>query len=348
MHARDKGVLRLSIGLGLAGALAYGFALPIPFVSCVLAVIVLSKPGPPLPLIKGLIVALLFAGFVLAGVLMVPVLEHYAFAGILITALVVFGLIQVGQLSGSPATMLLLISFVLIPVAGVADQALVSLLSVSLAVGFAVGTLVSIVSGHLFPDPVDASQAGKPQRPPPDRGHARWIALRTVAIVMPVFVLALSNPSAYTAAVMKTVALGQQASELDARSAGRELIGSTLMGAFVAGAVWCGLSLWPTLWMLVLWLMAAALWTGAAMFRTRKTRSRPSFWSNALVTALILLGPAIEDSASGKSVLLGAAMRTSLFIGVALYAWAVIWLLERWRGSRKPVLAALPPEGDIA
>lgn len=346
IHARDKAVLRLSIGLGLAAALAYGFALPVPFVSCVLAVLVLSKPGPPLPLIKGLIVALLFAAFVLAGVLMVPLLEHFAFAGILLTALIVFGLIHAGQISGSPGTTLLVISFALIPVAGVADQALVSLLSVSLAVGFAVGTLVSTISSRLFPDPIDPSQKAV-QQEPPNHTQARWIALRTVAIVMPVFVLALTNPSFYLAAVMKTVTLGQQASELDARSAGRELIGSTLMGALVALAVWCGLSLWPSLWMLVLWLMAAALWTGAGMLRTRQTRFCPSFWNNVLVTALILLGPAIEDSASGKSVMLGAAMRTSLFIGVALYAWATIWLLERWRCTHTPPTVP-PAEGEVA
>jgi hypothetical protein len=347
MHARDKGVLRLSIGLGLASAIAYGFALPVPFVSCVLAVLVLCKPGPPLPFVKGLIVALLFAGFVLAGVLMVPVLEHYAFAGVLLTALIVFGLIYAGQISGSAVTVLLVISFALIPIAGVADQALVSLLSVSLATGFAVGTLVGTISARLFPDPVDPAQAGK-KRPPPDRQRARWTALRTVAIVMPVFVLALSNPSAYLAAVMKTVTLGQQASELNARDAGRELIGSTFMGALVALAVWCGLSMWASLWMLVLWLMAAALWTGSGMLRTRRTRFSPSFWSNTLVTALILLGPAIEDSASGKSVLLGAAMRTSLFIGVALYAWATLWLLERWQTPHKPLPAPRPPEGEVA
>ncbi|HEX3141464.1 MAG TPA: hypothetical protein VHQ87_15505 [Rhizobacter sp.] len=346
MHARDKAVLRLSIGLGLASALAYGFALPVPYVSCILAVIVLSKPGPPLPLVKGLIVALLLAGFVLAGVLMVPLLEHFAFTGVLVTAVVVFGLIYSGQVKGSPLTIVLVISFALIPVAGVAEQMLVSLLSVSLAVGFAVGTLVSGVSALLFPDTAEAGPQGK-ERPPPDHTQARWIALRTTVIVMPVFVLALINTS-YLAAVMKTVTLGQQASELTARSAGRELVGSTLMGAFVALAVWSGLSLWPTLWMLILWLMSAALWTGSGMLRTRTTRFSPSFWSNALITALILLGPAIEDSASGKSVLLGSAMRTSLFVGVALYAWATMWLIERWRASRKPPRPALSTEGEVA
>ena len=133
---------------------------------------------------------------------------------------------------------------------------------------------------------------------------------------------------------MKTVALGQQAGETDARHAGRELVGSTLMGALIALGVWLGLSLWPSLWMLVLWLMAAALWAGSALFGARRTRFRPSFWSNALITSLILLGPAIEDSASGKSVLEGAAMRLCLFVGVALYAWATVLFLERWRAAR--------------
>ena len=33
---------------------------------------------------------------------------------------------------------------------------------------------------------------------------------------------------------------------------GKELVGSTLMGAVVAVGLWFGLSLWPNLWMLVL------------------------------------------------------------------------------------------------
>ena len=163
---------------------------------------------------------------------------------------------------------------------------------------------------------------------------ARWIALRATVIVMPVFVLALTNPSLYLAAIMKTVTLGQQAGETTARSAGKELVGSTLMGALVGACVWLGLSLLANLWMLTLWLMAAALWCGSAMFGARRTPYRPSFWSNALITALILLGPAIEDSANGKSVLQASVVRISLFVGVAMYAWATIWALERWRESR--------------
>ena len=329
----DKAVLRLALGLALATLVAYGQGWPLPFVPCVMAVIVLCRPGPPLPLAKGVVGALLFAGLVAAGVLMVPLLEHFAAAGILLTALLLFGVFFAGLRSANPLSTILAIAAALIPVAGVAEQALVTALSVMLAVGVGLGTLVAALAHAFFPDP-PAATAG-PTRPGLASEAAAWIAGRTVLIVMPVFVLALTNPAFYLAAILKTVALGQQAGENDARSAGRELVGSTLAGAALALAVWAGLSLWPNLWMLALWLSAAALWTGRRLFGLRPSRYRPSFWSNALITALILLGPAIEDSASGKSVLEGALMRTVLFVGIALYATAMVWGLERWRAGRR-------------
>ncbi len=56
------------------------------------------------------------------------------------------------------------------------------------------------------------------------------------------------------------------------------------------------------------------------------------------MTMIILLGPAIEDSASGKGVLQASAVRVGLFVGVALYAWATVWALERWRAARRQAL----------
>ena len=339
MSRGDKAALRLTIGIGLAAFVAYGLALQAPYLVCILAVLVLSKPGPPLPLLKSVVVAGALSLMIAAGVTMVPLLQHYAFAGLLVTAGLLFALFFVGRLRRNPLTTVLVLAFTLVPVAGLSEQALVGVLSATFAVGVLVGALVSAVSAAFFPDPPMPGAAGQGVRPDP--AVARWIALRGTLIVMPVFVLALTDPSFYLAAIMKTVALGQQAGETDARTAGRELVGSTLMGALIALAVWLGLSLWPSLWMLVLWLMAASLWSGSALYRVRRTRYPPSYWSNALITALILLGPAIEDSVSGKSVLKGAVMRVSLFVGVAFYAWATVWALERWR-ARRPPAAATP------
>lgn len=72
----------------------------------------------------------------------------------------------------------------------------------------------------------------------------------------------------------------------------------------------------------------------AALLGVPRSRCWPPFWSNALITALILFGPAIVDSASGKSVLAGAFMRTFLFIIIALYAWSMVWLLVNWHAVR--------------
>ena len=43
-----------------------------------------------------------------------------------------------------------------------------------------------------------------------------------------------------------------------------------------------------------------------------------------------------------QRVLEGTAMRTCLFVGVALYAWGTIVLLERWRPGRLPAVRPQP------
>ena len=333
MAPPDKATLRLTMGLGMAVLVAYGAALPLPFAVCVMAVIVLSKSGPPMPLVRGCVTALVLAVLLTAGVLMVPVLENYPLTGLLLTAAILFAVFYLGMRSGSPVTMVLVMAFALIPVAGRSGPGRRRDAEPDHRRGRRRWRRGQGLLPRLFPDAPD-SAAGKPAARSAEQESARWIALRATLIVMPVFVLALTNPSLYLAAIMKTVTLGQQAGETTARSAGKDLVGSTLMGAFVGACVWLGLSLLANLWMLALWLMAAALWCGSAMFGARRTASRPSFWSNALITALILLGPAIEDSANGKSVVQASAVRVTLFVCVSIYAWATIWALERWRELR--------------
>jgi hypothetical protein len=337
MDRADKAVLRLAIGLGLSVLIAYGLALPVPFVVCVMAVLLLCKPGPPIPFLKGAVMALVIAALLVVGVLMVPILENYAVSGVVLTSVLLYAVLFAGARSANPLTIFLVIALTFIPVAGVADQALTTVLSVAVGLGLGTGVLVNGVSHAFFPDaPGLAKIAAAPATVSPET--ARWNALQATLVVMPVFVLALTNPAFYLAAIMKTVTLGQQAGSTNARSAGRELVGSTLMGAWMAALVWFGLLLRPNLWMLMLWMVAAALWAGAKLFGIKPTSFPPSFWSNALVTMLILLGPAIEDAAVGKDVYSASATRVALFVGVALYAWATVWALERWRASRSKAL----------
>ena len=333
MDRADKAVLRLAIGLGLSVLIAYGLALKMPFVVCVVVVLMLSKGAPPIPFVKGVVVALVVAGVLAAGVLMVPLLENYRVSGLLVTAVLLYAVFLASVRSGSPLLLIVLIALTVIPVAGVAEQQLATMLSKAFGLGLVTGALVGGVSHAFFPDPpAPAKIAAAPAGVSPE--VASWQALQATLVVMPVFVLALTNPALYIAAIIKTVLLGQQAGTTDARSAGRELVGSTLMGAAMAALVWMGLLMRPNLWMLMLWLVAAALWAGVRLFGVKPTSLASSFWVNALVTMLILLGPAIEDAAVGKDVYSASAHRVTLFIVVALYAWATVWVLERWRASR--------------
>lgn len=335
MDPADKAVLRLAIGIGLAVLLAYGLRISLPFLVCVLAVLVLCKPGPPIPFIKGAVMAAVAAAISAAGVLMVPILENYAVAGVMLTAALLYAAFRPGGGGLTPSATILVIALTVIPIAGVAEQALVPLLAKSLALGIGTGVLVGSVSHALFPDgPAPGGQAAPAPAVPAFPDAAGWNALRATLVVVPVFVLALTNPSFYLAAVMKSVALAQQAGAVTARSAGRELVGSTLTGAWMAALAWLGLSLRPNLMMLMLWIVLAALWAGARIFGIKATSMPPSFWINALVTMLILLGPAIEDSAAGNDVLKASGIRACLFLGLALYAWATVWALDRWRASR--------------
>lgn len=336
MDRADKAVLRLGCGLGLAVLLAYGLQLGLPFAVCVVVVLILCRPGPPLPFLNGAVLAAGAALVVGAGMLMVPLLEHYPLAGVMLTGLLLYALLLRGAGQVTPPAMVLVIALTAIPVAGVAEQSFAALLARSFGFGIGIGVLVSGFSHALFPDPPappgPMPVAAPPAAPVPASAAAK--SLQATLVVLPVFVLALANPPFYMAALIKSVGLAQQADGARARGAGRELVGSTLMGAGLAALAWLGLSLRPNLPMLALWVVLAALWCGARLFGAVGTSLPRSFWLNALMTMLILLGPAIEDSANGKDVARASLVRVSLFVILSLYAWSMVWLLERWRAWR--------------
>lgn len=338
MHNADRAVLRIGTGIGLATGICYGLALPMPHLGVIMAWVVLCQPGEALGLKKGLAGGLLLLGVMTAGVLLVPLLTHYALAAVLLVALLLYLLMQQAMAGKGAAAMLLIMAITVIPVAGLIEQSLAIALAQMMGLGILIGTLVNRLAHALFPPLPVAGAAARAAPAPPE--HPERLALRAVAMVVPVWLLALGNPAFYIPAVMKTVTLAQQSTSLNARQAGQELVLSTLMGALLAFALWLGLSLWPSLLMLVLMLALMTLWLARRLVRLVAGRFPPSFWSNAWITALILFGPAIEDSATGKDVWLAAAMRCGLYLVVAGYGWLCILLLEQWWPVGRPLAEA--------
>ena len=148
------------------------------------------------------------------------------------------------------------------------------------------------------------------------------------------FLLALIAPDAFMPLIMKSVSLGQQASETHARNASRELIGSTLLAGLLAILLWSALSLFVHLWMFFLWTLLFGLWLARKLYRLSPTRLSPGFWLNTLVTMIILLGQSVQDSAAGKDVYSAFSVRMGLFILVTLYACLMVQVLDQ-RSSRR-------------
>jgi len=318
-------VLRLVFGLGLAMVAVYGIPFAVPHVSLLMVVLLLSKPGPPMGLVKSTVLAGIFCLLTGVGVLLVPLLESYAFAAVLLISLVLFTVFYLGTKKSHPLLSLLIVTFTLIPVAGVQEQALAMAVIQALAAGI---VLAAVCGMLVYLAWQDIREIPLPKPAPPDNDMATWTALRGVVIVLPVLLLALQNPALYMAAIMKTATLSQQASTLTAKEAGRELVGSTLLGAALALLVWQGLTFLPSLWMFVLWMMLAFCWLGLRLYRIRPSQYPPSFWLNTMITLVIFLGPAVQDSANGKDVFTASMVRLGLFTAVALYAWSAIYILE--------------------
>jgi len=324
-------------------AVAYGLAFPLPYLAPLFALFLTAKPGPPMR-IKALVALMLVVSLTLGvGLLLTPLLTHYPMSAILLVAVGVYAsaYLTVGAGKALFGT-LLTVGFTLISAAGTIDAQVASAVIDALLLAIGLAVVCSWVVYPLFPE--NGVETGPRPESGPAGSVAGWIALRSTLIVWPAYLLVLTNPAAYLPIIMKSVSLSQQANEVSAREAGRELLGSTFLAGCLAILFWFLLGLATNLWMFFWWMLLFGVYLAAKLYRAIGTRLRPSFWQNVIVTMLILLGPAVQDSANGDDVFAAFATRMGLFVFVTLYAWAAIVVLERLRNGRKKYRSSTDPE----
>jgi hypothetical protein len=325
-------IFRVSLTAALTLAIAYGAAFPIPFIAPLLALVLALMPGPPMG-VKGLLGLILVMSLTLGvGLLVTPLLQHYPLAGILTVALGLYAstYISVSRGKGLVGT-LLTAGLTIVPTAGIYSFALAVAVIQALVLGTGLAILCLWVVYPFFPEDPGGAVAEAVHESP---ANANWISLRVALIVLPPLLFALTNPAVYLKLIMKSVLLGQQGSLVSARSAGRELLGSTFIAGLAAVLFWLLLKLWPSLWMFFLWMLLFTTYFAAKIFGVISSRYTPSFWQNVAVTMLILLGSAVQDSANGDDVYSAFATRMGLFVAVTFYAWGAVSVLETWRNVR--------------
>ncbi|MEO0436145.1 MAG: DUF2955 domain-containing protein [Pseudomonadota bacterium] len=334
MSLLDRHALRLALTMALSLAFSYGLGFPLPYLTPIFVVFLAANPEPPMKP-RALFSLLLVVTISLAlGVMMVPLLKYYNATGVMLVGLGLFLSMLLTIVRGKRVLgMFLIIGLTLVSAAGYQSYALATVVirSLVLSIATAVATqwLVYVFLPGLPAVPGAATNGAATSNGQEVLDTAtNWAALRAALIVMPAYLLALSNPSQYLMTILKSVSLSQQTSSVELRNAGRELIGSTFAGGVMAVLFWKLLQLTPTLWMFFLWMLAFSLYASAKLFGQLPTRLAPSFWINSVVTMLILIGPAVQDSSNGNDAWSAFLLRFGVFLGVTVYAWIAVHALD--------------------
>ena len=325
-------IFRLAAGIALALAFSQAINWPAAFIVPLLASVLLTLPLPaPTPKFA-LGFVLVVSGSLLLGLLLLPMLHYQPAAGVLLISLGVFACFYFGASGGSSALVtFLLLGFTVIPLIGSESIDGALMVSGGLIVGAVIAFLFIWLAYAIFPDPVAGSLPvkQKPEKPNPDL--VLRSALRSSVIVLPVLQLFffVSDTSAYAAALIKIATMGQQGSHEDARSAGRDLLLSTLIGGVAAVSIWNVLQIWPTLLIYSLLFLLCGLIMGPKIFSGQGMAPQASVWSYGLLTMMVIVAPAAMDSAGGDAAGSKFFDRITMFVVATFYAVTAVYLFDQ-------------------
>jgi hypothetical protein len=321
---------RLAFAIGLATFAAYGLALPLAYLLPLLTLALLAVPAPPPPLRAALLLVIITLVTALYGLLLGPVLVHVPPAGVMLSLAGVALAVVIGARPGKAivGALTILSSTTIAVVAAQSSAAAVML--VKLLVAVICGAIVIAHLAHaLFPEPPGAPLPV----PPPPPAEIGWVAVRAALIMLPPLVLALANPGAYLMLLFKGVSLAQQAEGSSTRRMARETVSATAAGAAAALIFWNVLQLWPGLLLLGLGMALATLIMARPLYGAVASRLPRDWWQFALTTLILLLGPAVADSASADNIQRAMLVRLATFVALGIYATLAVYLLDRWRSQ---------------
>jgi hypothetical protein len=270
---------------------------------------------------------------------LLPWLLDYPLVGLLLLVLALFRSFYFTARGGSPV----LGTFVTVGIAlstavgSVSVDATLMLIS-GMLMNASIGIVFVWIAHALVPDSIaggfPAPPGAKPQDAPgPDLAEARWSAYRSLLIVFPIalwFMLSGGSTS-YVPVMIKVASMGQQATNEGARLAGRSLIVSTIIGGVGAIIGWNVLGIVPELMMYALLIALGALIFGPKIFQGKGMHPDAATWSYGYLTMIVILAPAVMDSASGSSADVAFWSRLLMFALATLYGVAAVYVVDAFR-----------------
>ncbi len=335
-------ILRMTLGTVLALVFSQMIIWPLSFVTPVLTMFILALPLPAPTIRKGVLFILALLGPMLVAMLLLPFLQHARWVGILLVILALYFRIYYTAKGGSAVLgTFMTVGLTLTITIGSVNQELLGILINSLAMSAVFGLGFVWLAHAILPEP--PPEAAVPAESPPapvipDLVEARRDAFRSLVIVLPLALLFMymSGSPAYTVVMIKVAAMGQQASSDHSRKMGRSLLESTMWGGLGAITAWYLMSAWPSLILYTLLIALAGLLFGRGIFQGPAVHPKFSMWSYAYLTMIVILAPAVMDSAEGAGVAFWS--RLILFILIAVYGTVAVAVFDAFWPKQDPAL----------
>jgi hypothetical protein len=128
--------------------------------------------------------------------------------------------------------------------------------------------------------------------------------------------------------------MGQQATNEGAKQAGKSLLLSTIIGGIGAIIGWNVLKVVPTLSMYALIIGLGALIIGPRIFQGKAMHPQAATWSYGYLTMIVILAPAVMDTAGGSAANLAFVSRLLMFALATLYGIAAIYIVDAFRPAK--------------
>lgn len=342
-------ILRLATGTGLSMWVSQAVAWDLSFIAPVMTMFILALPLPALTLKVGIKFLAAMTLSMYASLLLLPWLLDYPLVGLLLLVVALFWSFYFTAKGGSPVLgTFVTVGLALSTAVGSVSVDATLLLINGLLMNATIGIVFVWIAHALLPDsmaggfPAPAAEKVRDSAGP-DLVEARWSAYRSLLIVFPIALWFMFSGASisYVPVMIKVASMGQQATNEGARLAGRSLIVSTIVGGIGAIIGWNVLSVVPTLSIYALLVALGGLVFGPKIFAGKGMHPEAGTWSYGYLTMIVILAPAVMDSASGNAANVAFWSRLVMFGLATLYGVAAVYIVDAFRPGE--TAAAAPP-----
>ena len=294
-------IIRFSLGVAIAIAIAFGFNWPLAFITPVFVTKFLGNRMAKLPFKALTGVLLVSVAAFIAGILVTRFLLPFPIVFILVMTLLIFA-ISYWSYSGANdfVITMLLVGFTLVPMLGLAHQQVASIVSISFLFSCFMAVLITMIMHELVPDKLAVIAEQKKQKLEIKRMETRFqLALLSTIIIMPVVIFFFYFGLTNAILVLLFVAILAQKPDLlmGLQGAKALLVGNTL-GGLCAIVMFNVLIVAPTYTFLVLVFAVVIVYFARLIFSESPLSP---IYAMALTTVIVLISMgSLGDANTGE------------------------------------------------